>query len=112
MVWKVYDFQWLRIYIKLIYGVSRSKKFTILSILEAPNFDFLNFCSFWTLNFTKSTKFKAPQIAKTAVLGLLDSPQMISRKIWMTEKAWNFYIVCDSQCDSCKLACPGLYKEV
>ena len=30
-------------------------------------------------------------MAKTAFLELLDSPKLISRKIWETEKSWNFH---------------------
>ena len=32
-------------------------------------------------------------MAKTAVLKLLDSLKLISRKVWMTEKSWNFHTV-------------------
>ena len=32
-------------------------------------------------------------MAKTAVLEIQGSPKLISRKIWMTEKSWNFYTV-------------------
>ena len=28
-----------------------------------------------------------------SVLELLDSPKLISRKIWITEKSWNFHTV-------------------
>ena len=41
----------------------------------------INLCTFWRLEFTKLTKFRAPNMAKTAVLELLDSPKLISRKI-------------------------------
>ena len=37
--------------------------------------------------------FRDPEIAKTAVLELLDSPKLISRKIWMIGKSWNFHTV-------------------
>ena len=40
------------------------------------------------MQFTKSTKFRAPKMAKLAILELLDSPKLISRKIWVTEKSW------------------------
>ena len=41
----------------------------------------MNICTFWRLQFTKLTKFRAPKIAKKLVLELLDSPKLISRKI-------------------------------
>ena len=54
---------------------------------------FMNFCNLWRLKRTKSKKLKALKMAKTAVLELLDSPKLISRKIWMREKFSNFHIV-------------------
>ena len=53
----------------------------------------MNFCTFRRLKSTKLTIFKATKIAKKSVLELLDSPKLISRKIWMTEKFWNFHTV-------------------
>ena len=32
-------------------------------------------------------------MGKMILLGLLDSPKLISRKIWVTEKSWNFHTV-------------------
>ena len=43
--------------------------------------------------FTKLTKFRAPEIAKMAVIELLDSLKLISRKIWVTEKSQNLHTV-------------------
>ena len=45
------------------------------------------------LKFTKSTKFKAPKMAKTAVLELLDSAKLISRKISVIGKSLNVHTV-------------------
>ena len=45
------------------------------------------FALFGMVKFSKSTKFIAPKMSKTAVLQLLDSPKLISRKIWMTENS-------------------------
>ena len=50
--------------------------------------DFLHFCM---LKITKSTKFRAPKMAKTAVFDLINSPKLISCKIWKTEKSWNLH---------------------
>ena len=41
----------------------------------------------------KLTKIWASKIAKMAVLQLLDSSKLISRKIWMNEKSRNFHTV-------------------
>ena len=41
-----------------------------------------------------SKNSELPNMAKTAFLELLNSPKLISRKIWTTEiKSWNFHIV-------------------
>ena len=44
------------------------------------------FCTFWRLKLTKFSIFRAPRITKTAVLKLLDSSKLISRKIWGPDK--------------------------
>ena len=62
-------------------GDSRSPKSTHL---EAVNFLFYEFLR------------RDPKIAKTAVLELLDSQWLISRKIWMIGKSWNVHTVCIS----------------
>ena len=71
----------------------RIAKCAILTHLEALNFDFY-FLSILALfegwNLPQKPKFRAQKIAKTTVLA---SPKLISRKIWMTEKSWNFYTV-------------------
>ena len=54
---------------------------------------FKNFCTFRRLKFIKLSILRAPKTAQTAVIELLDSPKLISRKIWMTKKSWNFYIL-------------------
>ena len=60
---------------------SRSAKSTTLTHLEVLNFDVLNFCTLGRLKTTKTTQFRAPKIAKMAILELLDSPKRISHKI-------------------------------
>ena len=71
----------LRFYVKSIFGIlDRSAKYAILTHLQAL------FALFCRLKCTKSTKFRGPKMAKKGILGLLDSPKLISRKIWMIEK--------------------------
>ena len=48
------------------------------------------FCTFWRLIFRKSTKSRDPRMAKTAFLELLESPKLVSRKIWVTKKILKF----------------------
>ena len=54
----------------------------------------MNFCIFWRLKLTKIIIFRASKIAKTPILELLHSSKLISRKIWGTEKLWNFPTLC------------------
>ena len=50
----------------------------------------MKFCIFWRLKFTKLTKSRASKRAKTVILELLHSRKLISRKIWVIGKSWNF----------------------
>ena len=54
----------------------------------------MNFCTFWMLKSTKLTKVSVP---KMAFFELLDSPKLLSRKIWVIEKSWNFHTVTNGQ---------------
>ena len=53
----------------------------------------MKLCTFWRLKFTNFTKSRPSKKAKTTVLELLDSPKLISRKIWVIGKSWNFQTV-------------------
>ena len=69
---------------------------SILGVLEVQNLPFQNIWRLWILtfvNFCTINKFKATKIVNMAVLELLDSPKLISRKIWMTQKSWYFHTV-------------------
>ena len=92
-VWKFHDFSITLILREINLWNSRNAKTAILSHLQALNFDFYNFCTFWRLIFTQSTKFAAPKMAKMAVFTLLESEKLISHKIWVIEKSWNFHTV-------------------
>ena len=41
----------------------------------------------------QNSKFRAAKMIKIAVFGAIISPKMISRKIWMAVKSWNFHTV-------------------
>ena len=75
----------LKFYMKSFFYYFWSAKSAILTNFEALKFDFYAFLHFLT-------KFRAPKIVK-AVFEFLDSLKLISRKIWMTEKSWNFHTV-------------------
>ena len=63
---------------------------------------FDEYLHFWRLKSSKLPKFIAPKMAKTAVLEVLYSPNLISRNLWMTKKmkfaycesgkSWNVHI--------------------
>ena len=72
---------------------SRSAKSVILTHLEALNFDFNKFLYFLKAENYQIKQVKSPKMAKTAFLELLDSPKLISRKIWITEKFKIFHAV-------------------
>ena len=63
-------------------------------ILFLQYFGALNWVNF-SLHFRnhKSIKIRASKWVKTAIFELLDSPKLISRKIWVTEKYLDFHIV-------------------
>ena len=58
---------------------------------------FMNFWALWMLKFTKLKNSELLKTAKTVVLELLYSQKLISHKIWMIEKSWNF----DTMDNSC-----------
>ena len=86
--WKFHNFSITQILREITFGDCRSAKSANLKSLWI--LIFMKFCSFWRLKFTKVTNFRAPKMAKAAFLDLQNSPKLISRKIWMTEKSWNF----------------------
>ena len=83
-----------RFYVKSILTFLDVQKKQFLHILRLWILIFMHFCNFWRLKFTKWTKFTAPKMAKTAFFSLLESTKLISPKIWVMEKSWNFHTVC------------------
>ena len=55
---------------------SKSAKSAILTLLEALNFDFWEFLHFLKAEIAKLTKFRAPKMAKKAVLELPGSQNL------------------------------------
>ena len=54
----------------------------------------LKICLFYIFRGSDYWFFTFFEWPKTKILELLDSPKLISRKICMTEKSWNFHTVC------------------
>ena len=79
-------YQSLRFFREINFWDSLRSKYAILTHFEALYLYILNFCTTWRLKFTKLAKFWAQLLQKTAVIYLQDSPKLISRKIWVTNK--------------------------
>ena len=75
-----------RFYAESFLGILKSKKFANLTHLEALILIYVNFCF---LLFVKSEGIEGI----TVCLEHRDSSKLISRKIWITEKSWNFHTV-------------------
>ena len=80
-MWKFHAFSVAQILRKIKFGDSRSAKSAILTHLEVLNFDFNEFLHFLKAEFYPINKSEPLQLQKTAVLLLLDFPNLISRKI-------------------------------
>ena len=64
-MWKYHDFSVSHILRAINFGDPRSAKLDILELTQAKNVDFLiNFALFKGWKFPKSTKFRAPKMAK------------------------------------------------
>ena len=79
-MWKCRDLSITQILREIIFGDSKIQRLSSLSVM--------NFCTFWRLKFTNSTKFRAPIIAKMGNFWIsrfskLDYIGIC--KIWMTE---------------------------
>ena len=92
-VWKCHDFSITQNLREINVWDSTSEKSVIWTYLEALNFDFFKLYTFGRLKSTKLTKLRAPKMQQMAGLEIHGSPQLISRKIWVTEKPCNSNIV-------------------
>ena len=96
-VWKFHDFSCHSSFTWNQFRESRSSKTAIFANFGALKFVNLVNISLQKLkkckNFIK-TKFRASICVKMADFALLESPKkLISRKIWVIEKSWNFHTV-------------------
>ena len=93
-VWKCHDFFITQILLEISFEGSRPAKNAVFTILGALNFvDLMNFSLQKVL---KCLKVKIQSLAKSvkmADFALLESPKLISRKIWVNENSWNFHTV-------------------
>ena len=76
-----HDFSITQILREINIGDSGNAKSAISTHFKALNFDFYEFLHFLNAEIATSTKFRAPKMAKSAVLEVQDSPELFSRKI-------------------------------
>ena len=87
-LWKFSNFSAVLI-LHLFCWIQRVKT-VISTILEATNIDFLGIS---LLKISKNSKFRAAQMVKMAGFGASKWPKLISHKIRVAEKSWNFNIM-------------------
>ena len=82
-MWKFHNFSIAKFTQEINLWGSRHTKFTISTYLEALNFYFCEFMHVLKAEISQSIKLyiRAPEITTKAVLGILDSPNLISCKI-------------------------------
>ena len=80
-VWKFHDFSITQILREIKFADCGSAKSFILTHSEALNFDFDEFLPFLNAEIDQTNQIQSPKTAKLAILELLESPKLISRKI-------------------------------
>ena len=89
-LWQSWYFRFFR---EINFGHSRSEKSAIFAHLETLNYDFSwNFAILKAEILLKQNQELRKKV-KTSTFWHLKSPTLISRKIWVTEKSWNFHTV-------------------
>ena len=81
----------LRFYVKPKLVILEVTKTANLTRLEALISLIMLICTFWWPEIFLNIKFRASENAKMAVFHLPESLKLISRKIWMIQKSWNFH---------------------
>ena len=81
IAWTFQEFSVIQILREINFGDSRSAKSIILMHFEAPNCAFYEFLHILKAKITKWATFRAPKMAKIAFLELLQSPELVSRRI-------------------------------
>ena len=80
-MWKFHEFSTIQILREINFEDFRSAESTILTHLVPLNFDFYELLHFLKAEIDQNSKIQNSKMAKTAVLQLLDSPKLISRKM-------------------------------
>ena len=75
------------------FGDLERAKIVIFAIVEALKFDFDEFWQYLKVEICQKSIFRVSKIAKRDIFILLGQQKLISRKIWVAEKCWNFHTV-------------------
>ena len=92
-VCKFHDFSINQFLREINFGDFKNAKSAFFTTSKALTLYFYDvFCTFWRLKFKKKkSTFRAPKVKKKlAVFWLQEVTKLISRKIWVIEKSWNF----------------------
>ena len=92
----------LHFYVKSIFVDFRRTKTAILKIFGPLNFNFWKNSTIENVKNSQIFKIQSCSKVKMSVFGSSKWPKLISRKIWVTEKSWNFHI------EYSQLGCPGV----
>ena len=93
----------LRFYVKTILGLVTVQKMLFWQILEALNFHCDGYFHILRVDFSKNQNSEPQKTKKKHIFNFLELPELISRKIWVTGKSWNFHTV-KSLCSKLVLA--------
>ena len=74
------------------FGWFQKVKNCLFNNLRSFEFWFLEIFHAWIFKILKNWKSRAVQMVKMAISGASKWQKLISRKIWVAEKSWNFHI--------------------
>ena len=80
-----------RFYVKSILEILEVQNLPFWHILRLWIFIFYELLHFWEVEIDQINKIRSLKMAKTADFALLESPKLISRKISVVQKSWNFH---------------------
>ena len=92
-MWKFLAFSVLRFYVKSILCFVEFPNIVIWHFLRLWSKNLIIVCNFRGLNFAKHVMYALgkSETSKMTVFELLESSKLISRKIWLSKKCWNFH---------------------
>ena len=95
-VWKIHSFSITQILREINFEDSRRTKSAIVTHFRGYEFWFLYIFALWKAKIYQIYKIRSlrnSECGKMADFARVESPKLISRKIWVIEKSWNFHTV-------------------